>query len=92
MNKTNEYKWGVVSKYGDFHIPDQVVSLKNNGVLIERIIVERIPVLNEEIRFGDTLVVSQIKCLGKTTKQCVDYLLQLDEEGVVFRVNTGVIS
>ena len=43
-----------------------------------------LPIIGEDIRCGDTLRVICIKHLNKTTKQLVDYLLLLDNKGIIF--------
>ena len=42
------------------------------------------PIIGEDIRSGDTLIVGDIKSLKKTVRQLVEYLLTLDREGINF--------
>ena len=44
-----------------------------------------LPVIGEEIRFGDTLIIQSVESLGMTIKQSVEYLLLLENEGIDFK-------
>lgn len=77
MNKNNRKVFGYVSEYGDESITTQCGYLASCDEVLFKL-----PVIGESIRKGDTLKVDQIKVLGMTIKQSVEYLVELNSNGI----------